>query len=156
MSSDIEYMRRALAEARLAAQENEVPVGAVLVLNNRILAQDHNRMVTNKDPLAHAEFLTMQTALKKHPVQWLLDTTLYVTLEPCVMCGGALVLARVKRLVIATLDPKAGACGSVIDVVRSPQFNHRVEVESGLLQEEASLLLKEFFLKLRAHSGKNS
>ncbi|MCI0414492.1 tRNA adenosine(34) deaminase TadA [bacterium] len=151
---DEEYMAMALEEARLAAAENEVPVGAVLVFEDRIIARNHNRMVQQKDPLAHAELLTMQAALKTHPVKWLLNTSLYVTLEPCVMCAGALVLARVKRLVIATPDPKAGACGSILDVVRWPQLNHRVEVSTGLLQNEASTLLKEFFQKLRLNNEK--
>jgi tRNA(adenine34) deaminase len=142
-------MMIALDEARQAVAENEVPVGAVLVHENQILAQNHNRMVQQKDPLAHAELLTIQAALKVHPIQWLLDATLYVTLEPCAMCAGALVLSRVKRLVIATPDPKAGACGSIMDIVRSPQLNHRLEAEVGLMQVESSALLKEFFQKLR-------
>lgn len=142
-------MTLALEEARTAAQENEVPVGAVLVFEDRILAKDHNRMVARKDPLAHAELMVLHAALQSQPSKWLVDTTLYVTLEPCVMCAGALVLARVKRLVIATADPKAGACGSVMDVVRSPRLNHRLQVQTGTLQSEATLLLKEFFKKLR-------
>jgi tRNA(adenine34) deaminase len=146
---DEEYMALALEEARQAADEKEVPVGAVLVFENRVLARNHNRMVQQKDPLAHAELLTMRAGLKTHPVKWLLDTTLYVTLEPCVMCAGALVLARVKRLVFATADPKAGACGTILDVVRAPQLNHRLEVLTGVSQNEASVLLKEFFQKLR-------
>ncbi len=146
---DEDYMMLALEEARHAADENEVPVGAVLVFEERVIARNHNRMVQQKDPLAHAELLTMQTALKTHPVKWLLDTTLFVTLEPCVMCAGGLVLARVKRLVIATMDPKAGACGSILDVVRYPPLNHRLEVHTGVLQNQASVLLKEFFQKLR-------
>jgi tRNA(adenine34) deaminase len=151
---DEDYMMLALEEARQAGEENEVPVGAALVFEERVIARNHNRMVQQKDPLAHAELLTMQAALKSYPVKWLLDTTLYVTLEPCVMCAGALVLARVKRLVFATPDPKAGACGSIIDVVRSAQLNHRLEVISGISQTEASVLLKEFFQKLR-QSGPN-
>ena len=147
--TDRQYMTVALEEARAAAQENEVSVGAVLVYDDQILAQSHNRMVQLKNPLAHAELLTLQAALQIHPVKWLLDTTLYVTLEPCVMCAGALVLSRVKRLVIATPDLKAGACGSVLDVARAEQLNHRVEVRFGLMQDEASLLLRVFFQKLR-------
>ncbi len=146
---DEDYMALAVEEARIAALEDEVPVGALLIFENRILAKNHNRMVQWKDPLAHAELLTMQAALKSHPLKWLLETTLFVTLEPCVMCAGALVLARVKRLVIATPDPKAGACGSIMDVVRSSQLNHRLEVQTGVLQNEASMLLKEFFQKRR-------
>jgi tRNA(adenine34) deaminase len=147
--NDSQFMKLALEEAHLAAQENEIPVGAVLVYQDQVLARNHNRMVQLKNPLAHAEVLTLDAGLHAHPEKWLLDTTLYVTLEPCVMCGGALVLSRVKRLVIATPDIKAGGCGSVIDVVRSPELNHRLEVKFGLLQEECSTLLREFFQKLR-------
>lgn len=146
---DEDYMALALEEARQAAVENEVPVGAVLVFEDRVIARNHNRMVQQKNPIAHAELLTMEAALKSHPVKWLLDTTLYVTLEPCVMCAGALVLARVKRLVFAAPDPKAGACGSIMDIVRSPQLNHRLDVITGISQNEASALLKDFFQKLR-------
>jgi tRNA(adenine34) deaminase len=146
---DSDYMIAALQQARVAAMEDEIPVGAVLVYGDQILAQNHNRMVRTKNPLAHAELLTLHSALEIHPVKWLLDTTLYVTLEPCSMCAGALVLSRVKRLVIATPDPKAGACGSVMDIVRSKNLNHRMEVEFGLMQEESSRLLKDFFQKLR-------
>lgn len=147
--ADRDYMSVALREARSAAEEDEIPVGAILVFEGQILAQNHNRMVQLKNPLAHAEMLTLESALRIHPVKWLLDTTLYVTLEPCSMCAGALVLARVKRLVIATADPKAGACGSVMDIVRSKNLNHRLDVEFGLMQEESSELLKNFFQKLR-------
>jgi tRNA(adenine34) deaminase len=146
---DEDYMALALEEARQAAQENEVPVGALLVLQNRVLAKNHNRMVQNKNPIAHAELLTIQSALQTHSEKWLLDTTLFVTLEPCAMCAGALVLARVKRLVIATPDVKAGACGTVLNLVESPYLNHRLEVQFGVLQNESSMLLKEFFQKLR-------
>jgi tRNA(adenine34) deaminase len=151
---DETYMTMALEEARDAESENEVPVGAVLILEDRVLARDHNRMVQRKDPLAHAELLTIHAALKTHSVKWLLDTTLYVTLEPCVMCAGALVLARVKKLVIGTLDPKAGACGSVFDIPHSRQLNHRLEVQTGVMQKEASTLLKEFFQRLRQNQDK--
>ena len=147
--NDRDFMRIALLEANHAVMEEEVPVGAALEYEGEVLAQDHNRMVQRKDPLAHAELLTLQAAMGRHPEKWLLDTTLFVTLEPCAMCAGALVLARVRRLVFATPDPKAGACGSVLDLVRSPQLNHRVLVESGLLQAECSDLLTTFFRKLR-------
>jgi tRNA(adenine34) deaminase len=149
MPTDIEFMHMALDEARLAETENEVPVGAVLVFKESILARDHNRMLQRKDPLAHAELLTLQTALTKHPDPWLLDSTLYVTLEPCVMCAGAMVLSRIKRLVFATFDPKAGACGSTLNILEASHLNHHPQVESGILQAEASQLLKSFFQKLR-------
>jgi tRNA(adenine34) deaminase len=149
MPTDAEHMQMALDEARLAESENEVPVGAVLVYKESVIARDHNRMVQRKDPLAHAELLTLQTALTKHPDPWLLDSTLYVTLEPCVMCAGAMVLSRIQRVVIATFDPKAGACGSTMNILEAPHLNHHPQVESGILQAEASQLLKSFFQKLR-------
>ncbi len=149
MPTDTEFMQIALHEARLAETENEVPVGAVLVYNENVIARDHNRMVQRKDPLAHAELLTLQNALTKHPDPWLLDSTLYVTLEPCVMCAGAMVLSRIKRLVFATFDPKAGACGSTMNILEAPHLNHHPQVESGILQTEASRILKTFFQKLR-------
>ncbi|PWT87726.1 MAG: tRNA-specific adenosine deaminase [Acidobacteria bacterium] len=145
----IDAMRLALQEAQQAAAEDEVPVGAVLVYRDQVIAKDHNRIVQHKNPLAHAELLVMQAAVKIDPDPWLLDTTLFVTLEPCTMCTGALVLARVKRIVFGAPDPKAGACGSVFDLARSSQLNHRLEVESGLLQQECSTLLTNFFRKLR-------
>ena len=149
MPTDIDFMQMALDEARLAEAENEVPVGAVLVYKESVIARDHNRMVQRKDPLAHAELLTLQTALTKHPDPWLLDSTLYVTLEPCVMCAGAMVLSRIKRLVFATLDPKAGACGSTLNILEASHLNHHPQVESGILQGEASQILKSFFQNLR-------
>jgi tRNA(adenine34) deaminase len=152
MAADVEFMQLALVEAHLAETENEVPVGAVLVYKESVIARDHNRMVQRKDPLAHAELLTLQAALIQHPDPWLLDSTLYVTLEPCVMCAGALVLSRIKRLVFATFDPKAGACGSTINILEVPHLNHHPQVESGILQTEASQLLKSFFQKLRKGS----
>ena len=147
--NDLDYMNIALQEARQAAMENEVPVGAVLVMDDEIVAQDHNRMVQRKNALSHAEILTLQNALQSKPVKWLMGSTLFVTLEPCAMCAGALVVARVKRLVFATPDPKAGACGSTMDLVRTSHLNHRLEVQSGVLREEASSLLTGFFQKLR-------
>lgn len=139
----------ALEEARQAGLEGEVPVGAVLEYGGQILARDHNRMVQHKNPLAHAELQVLQAACVVHPDPWLLETTLYVTLEPCAMCSGAIVLARVKRLVFAASDPKAGACGSTMDIPRSPFVNHRPEIHSGILQDDSTSLLREFFRKLR-------
>ena len=146
---DREFMEIALAEAKLAASEEEVPVGAVLEHRGQILARDHNRMVQRKNALAHAELLVLEAAAALHPDRWLLETTLYVTVEPCAMCAGAIVLARVKRLVFATADQKAGACGSTLDIPRSPFVNHHPVIEGGLLQEESAQLIREFFRKLR-------
>ena len=146
---DTTYMRMALEEAALAAKEEEVPVGAVLVYEGNVLTRDHNRMIQQKNPLAHAELLTLLAAVPHHPNRWLLDSALYVTLEPCAMCATALVLSRVKRLVFGAFDPKAGACGSVFNLAASPQLNHRLEITSSILQDEASRLLKDFFQELR-------
>lgn len=143
------YMQMALEEAQAAAAENEVPVGAALVYEGRILSRDHNRMIQRKDALAHAELLTLQAAALVHPHKWLLDTTLYVSLEPCVMCAGALVLARVARVVFAAADPKAGALGSTVNVFAEPHVNHRPEVTAGILADESTALIREFFRTLR-------
>lgn len=142
-------MEIALEEARSAAAEGEVPVGAVLEYQGEILARDHNRMIGRKDALAHAELLALQGAALKHPHKWLLDCTLFVTLEPCIMCAGALVLARVSRLVYAAPDPKAGACGSRMNLLGQPHLNHQVQVQAGLLRQDCSDLLTQFFQKLR-------
>lgn len=146
---DIGYMSLALEEARAAGSENEVPVGAVLVYEDRVLAANHNRMIQSKDALAHAEIVTMQSAARLHPFKWLLESTLYVTLEPCVMCAGALVLARVSRVVYGATDPKAGALGSTVNVFAEPHINHRPVVTAGVLADESSALIKEFFRSLR-------
>lgn len=145
-------MTLALEEAARAAFENEVPVGAVLVYEQRVLAREHNRMIGRKDALAHAELLALQAAAAEHPHKWLLDTTLYVTLEPCVMCAGALVLARVARVVYAAADPKAGALGSTVNIFEEPHVNHRPEVTPGVLADESSALIREFFRTLREKS----
>src|SRR5919106_4997445 len=142
---DEDYMALALEEERQAGNENEAPVGAVLVFEERVMARNHNRMVQQKNPIAHAELLTMQAALKGHPVKWLLDTTLYVTLEPCVMCAGALVLARVKRIVYAAADPKAGMAGSLGNILQDARLNHRTELTSGVLTEPCGDILRAFF-----------
>ena len=147
--NDHDSMRLAMEEAAAAASENEVPVGAVLVYEERVIARGHNRMIGRKDALAHAELLVLQAAAGQHPHKWLLDTTLYVTLEPCVMCAGALVLARVARVVYAAADPKAGALGSTVNIFAEPRINHRPEVTAGLLADESSSLIQEFFRSLR-------
>ncbi len=136
-------------EAVQAAREGEVPIGAVIVLNNQIIAKAHNLRETNGDPTAHAEILALREAagIKQH---WrLLETTLYTTLEPCPMCAGAMVMARVSRLVYGASDPKAGAAGSLMNLVQDPRLNHRLEVTGGVLEKECRELLKEFFKKRR-------
>ncbi len=143
-------MKRALVQATLAAEHEEVPVGAVLVsAEGEILAEAHNQPIRLCDPTAHAEILVLRQAAKKIKNYRLLETTLYVTLEPCPMCAGALVYARVKRLVFGAYDPKAGACGSVYNIVNDARLNHRLEVVGGVLAEEALALLKEFFERRR-------
>lgn len=148
-------MAEALKEAHRAAEEGEVPVGAVIVQGQRLIARAHNQRETLNDPTAHAEMIALTQASAALGRWRLTDTTVYVTLEPCAMCAGAMVLARVGRLVYGSRDPKAGACGSVYDIVRDPKLNHRVEVTEGVLKEEASGLLSEFF-KLRRDGGKTN
>jgi tRNA(adenine34) deaminase len=143
-------MERALAQARQAASVAEVPVGAVLVKDGSVLAEAHNLIETTPDATAHAEMLVLREAARLTR-SWRLDgITIYVTLEPCPMCAGAMVLARIARLVYGAPDPKKGAVDSVYDVLRHPANNHRVEVTSGLLAEPAGRLLREFFAERRA------
>ena len=139
-------MQRALAQATLAERIDEVPVGAVLVsAAGEVLAECHNQTISQSDPCAHAEILALREAGRKLGNYRLLDTTMYVSLEPCAMCAMALVHARVKRLVFAASDPKTGACGSVFNLIADSRHNHHVEVQSGLLQQEASAVLSAFF-----------
>jgi len=138
-------MEIALDEARTAAGSHEVPVGAVVVRDGAVLARAHNETVRRCDPTAHAELLAIQRALHAVGTDRLDDCTLYVTLEPCAQCAGAVVLAKVRRLVFGSFDDKAGMCGSVGDVVRHPKLNHRVEVQGGVLEEACAALLTEFF-----------
>ena len=142
-------MQEALAEADAATAHDDVPIGAVLVHEERIIARAHNRRETDQDPTAHAEVLALRGGAH-HLGSWRLGgCTLYVTLEPCVMCAGALVLARLDRLVFAADDPKAGAVGALYDVPRDPRLNHRVEVVRGVMAEASSAQLKAFFAARR-------
>ncbi len=144
--SDQDYMERALVFARRAAVEGEVPVGAVLVgEDGGVLAGSGNAPIARHDPSAHAEMLVLRAAGAALSNYRLPNTTLYVTLEPCPMCAGALVHARITRLVFALADPRSGACGSVFDLTQSSVLNHRIEVTGGLLADQSSLLLTEFF-----------
>ena len=148
--TDLGHMRSALAEARIAAEEGEVPVGAVVVAGGKIIARGHNRSETDNDPSAHAEIVVLREAARKSGNYRLTDATLYVTLEPCAMCMGALVQARIERLVFGAYDPKAGAAGSAIDLSDSPSFNHRVEINGGVLADECGAVLKSFFESKRS------
>lgn len=143
------WMELALAEARAAAEEGEVPVGAVIVQDGVILGKGHNRNKTLNDPTAHAEVLAITAACTTLGSSRLENGDLYVTLEPCSMCAGAIVLARIKRLFYGVKDPKSGACGSLFDIVRDPRLNHQVELYSGIMADESSRILDEFFTKLR-------
>ncbi len=146
---DRDWMAEALAEARRAAALGEVPIGAVVVRDGAVIGRGHNRRELDGDPLAHAELLALAEAAAATDGWRLLDTTLYVTLEPCAMCAGALVNSRVPRLVYGAADPKAGYCGSLGDLVRDPRLNHRLEVVAGVLAEECGDLLRSFFAGLR-------
>jgi tRNA(adenine34) deaminase len=146
---DIRFMKAALAEAKIAASAGEVPVGAVLVRNGEILGRGLNRPVQDSDPTAHAEVMAMRAAAAAEKNYRLAGTTLYVTLEPCPMCVGAMLHARVSRLVFGAYDPKSGAAGSVVDLCDDRRFNHRLEVNGGLLEEQCGSLLQRFFAKRR-------
>ena len=147
--ADAAGMRLALDQARQAERRGEVPVGAVVVRGNELLAAAGNEAVARGDPTAHAEFLALQRALATAGTDRLADATLYVTLEPCAQCAGAIVLAKVGRVVFGAWDPKAGMAGSIEDLVRHPRLNHRPEVLGGVLQTECAELLQGFFRERR-------
>lgn len=148
--TDIDFMHLALAQARAAADAGEVPVGAIIVKSGEVIASGANRPIAQHDPTAHAEILALRRAGEALSDYRLLDTTLYVTLEPCIMCASAIIHARVQRVVFGAWDPKAGAAGSVINVFTTPQLNHRVDVFGGVLMEECANLLADFFRARRA------
>lgn len=145
---DRDWMRQAIAEAERGGALGEVPIGALFVRGGEVLGRAHNRREIDRDPLAHAELLVIRQAAERTG-GWRLGGTLYVTLEPCPMCAGALVAARVERLVYGAADPKAGYCGTLGNVVQDPRLNHRLEVEPGVLAEECGALLSGFFAALR-------
>ena len=144
------WMRQALEQAERAARMGEIPVGAVVVRRGEIIGEGHNRRETDNDPLAHAELLAIRQAARAVGNWRLVGCTIYVTLEPCAMCAGALVNSRVERLVFGTRDPKAGFCGSLGDVVTDERLNHQLEVSEGPLAEDCARLLREFFATLRS------
>ncbi|MFP2963442.1 tRNA adenosine(34) deaminase TadA [Myxococcus sp. 1LA] len=153
--SDEAFMQQALSLAREAAELGEVPVGAVAVLDGEVVGTGFNRREVDRNPLAHAEMLAMDAAARKIGAWRLSGVTLYVTLEPCAMCAGGLVQSRVTRLVFGAFDPKAGAVGSLYNLVEEPRHNHRLQVTSGILADESRLLLKTFFGRLRAKKRDN-
>jgi tRNA(Arg) A34 adenosine deaminase TadA len=146
---DLTYLRAAIAEAQDAEANGEVPVGAVVVHENRIIGRGQNRVLRDSDPTAHAEIVALREAGRALDNYRLEDCTLYATLEPCAMCAGAILQARIARLVYAAPDPKAGACGSVLSVLNHPQLNHKLHLLAGLLAEECGALLTNFFRKRR-------
>jgi tRNA(adenine34) deaminase len=146
---DEHFMRLAIREAERALEHDDVPVGAVIVSDGEVLASGHNERELRQDPSAHAELLAIREAARLLGSWRLLDCVLYVTLEPCAMCAGAIVLARLPRVIYAASDPKAGAAGSVLDVLAEPRLNHRPEVAAGLFADESSALLREFFASRR-------
>jgi tRNA(adenine34) deaminase len=150
MMTDLEAMQAALAEARLAAEAGEVPIGAIIVSGGAIIARGQNRVLRDLDPTAHAEIVAMRAAAGAVNNYRLNGCALYVTLEPCAMCAGAMIHARLDRLVFATPDPKAGAAGSVLSVINHPQLNHQMQVEQGTLAEESAELLRNFFRERRS------
>jgi len=146
---DQQAMEAALAEARLAAEAGEVPIGAAVVHNGVIIARGQNRVLRGNDPTAHAELIALRKAAQAVGNYRLAGCTLYVTLEPCAMCAGAMIHARIDKLVFAADDPKAGACGSVLSVLNHPKLNHQMWAERGLFAEESAELLRTFFRERR-------
>jgi tRNA(adenine34) deaminase len=149
ISDDTKFMHVALREARKAAEEDEIPVGAVIVRDGGILARAHNRPIRLKDPSAHAEILALRRAGRKQGNYRLTGCTLYVTIEPCAMCAGAIVQSRLRRVVFGASDPKAGASGSVLTVLNHPKLNHQVEIVKGVLAEECAAALRDFLRRRR-------
>lgn len=149
MTQDEKYMRAAIREAKKAYALDEVPIGCVIVQDGKIIARGYNRRNTDKNALAHAELAAIKKASRKTGDWRLEDCTMYVTLEPCQMCAGAIVQCRLKKVYIATMNPKAGCAGSILNLLQMDKFNHRVEVERGILEEECSVMLSDFFKELR-------
>ena len=148
------YMRRAIELARQAEAAGEVPVGALIVRNGEVIAEGFNRPISTHDPTAHAEMVALRAAAARSDSYRLTGATLYVTLEPCAMCAGAMVHARVERLVYGAPDPRAGAAGSIFNVVRTPELNHRLDVDGGVLGEECATLLRNFFAARRGTTAR--
>lgn len=145
------WMEQALREAELAYKRKEVPIGAVIVFKDRIIGKGYNQIETLKDPTAHAEMIAITAAAAQLGNHRLEHCTLYVTIEPCAMCAGAIVLARVSRVVFGASDPKAGACGTLFNIVQDKRLNHRVELESGILEKKCGGIMKDFFKKVRVN-----
>ena len=156
MDKNKAFMAEALKEAALAAEMGEVPIGAVIVRGDEIIAADHNLVETSKDPTAHAEMLAIRQAAARLGDWRLTGCHMYVTVEPCSMCAGAIVWARIEKLFIGTDDPKGGACGSIFNIPQEKKLNHYTEIETGLLREECSEIMKTFFKKLRDRKSEDN
>jgi tRNA(adenine34) deaminase len=152
--TDEKYMKEALKQAKRANMLGEVPIGCVIVYEDKIIARGYNRRNTNKTTLAHAELLAINKASKAMGDWRLEDCTIYITLEPCQMCSGAIVQARIKRAVIGTMNPKAGCGGSILNLLQMEEFNHQVEISIGVLKEECTDILQTFFKELRVRNKK--
>ena len=149
MNKDEKWMKIALNQANLAMNENEIPVGAILVKNGKLIAQSHNQPIKTNDPTAHAEIQLLRKAGVQQKNYRLIGSTIYVTLEPCTMCFGAMVHARIERIVFGASDPKTGVCGSCINLNKENFFNHKISITGGVLENESSELLKLFFKSRR-------
>jgi tRNA(adenine34) deaminase len=156
MTQDEKYMKAAILQAKKAYALQEVPIGCVIVRDGKIIARGYNRRNTDKNALAHAELAAIRRASRKTGDWRLEDCTMYVTLEPCQMCAGAIVQARMQRVVIATMNPKAGCAGSIFNLLQVEAFNHQVEITRGVLEEECSLFLSQFFRELREKKKQES
>lgn len=154
MEDNIKFMKEALKEAKKSYMKEEIPVGAVIVKDGKIIGRGHNLKETKNDTTNHAEIIAIKKASKKLKSWRLTGCTMYVTLEPCTMCAGALIQARLDKVVIGTMDEKTGACGSVLNVVEDYKFNHRVEIEKGVMEKECKSIIQEFFKKLRGKKKK--
>ena len=155
MTLDEKFMKEAIKQAKKAYKIEEVPIGCIIVYQEKIIARAYNRRTIDKNTLAHAELLAIRKASRKIDDWRLEDCTMYVTLEPCQMCAGALVQSRMKRVVIGCMNPKAGCAGSIMDLLQVPEFNHQVEKEIGVCEEECASLMKSFFKELREKRKKN-
>ena len=149
LSTDEKYMKEAIKQARKAYEIGEVPIGCVIVYQDKIIARGYNRRTIDKNTLAHAELIAIKKASKKMDDWRLEDCTMYVTLEPCQMCSGAIVQSRMARVVVGCMNPKAGCAGSILNLLQMQEFNHQVELTIGVLEEECSQMMKQFFRELR-------
>ncbi len=149
MNQDEKYMKQAIKQAKKAYELKEVPIGCVIVYDGKVIGRGYNRRTIDKNTLAHAELIAIRKASKKMGDWRLEDCTMYVTLEPCQMCSGAIVQSRMKKVVIGCMNPKAGCAGSIFNLLQVEQFNHQVEIETGVLEKECSALMRQFFKELR-------